>query len=78
MSNRSWNDPVTVSAIIIKKPRFCQKRGFCLHAKDTDTKLSPPAARYRSGKSRQAKGSRGRFRHGKHHFIIELDVINVY
>ena len=54
-----------------KKPRFWQKRGFCLHAKDTDTKLSAPAARYRSGKSRQAKGSRVQFRHGKSPFIVD-------
>ena len=66
MSIRSWNEPVAVSAIIIKKEAaLLAKARLLIACKGREYEIKPaPAARHQSGKFRRAEGNHGRFRHG--------------
>ena len=66
MSIRSWNEPVAVSAIILKKEAaLLAKARLLIACKGREYEIKPsPAARHQSGKFRRAEGNHGRFRHG--------------
>ena len=61
MSNRIWNEPVTVSAIIIKKEAaLLAKARLLIACKGREYEIKPsPAARHQSGKFRQTEETVG-------------------